>query len=369
MTTLDAFCAIQWPVSNVSYRYWVGLHEAGPSIATYRRLEDSAACPSDGHGHCRLVPTFALASGLVADPEHAPPSQLTFQSEFDACDMMLTFDCLRRLLQTWPWSPVSVYDYRCREYERAQLRLGVGWPCSPTKTFNSCQLKSILCQPNPPAVAVYFNLTPGDIETLQMAEDLPGLEMPRGCRDREVEQLQCMGHLKYLGLRGTRISSKVAETIGGLRNLKRLDLSLTAVTDRLFEACDAIGRIGDLSIAETQITNAAGRVGKRKNATRVLNCSRTAISNEFFTDNSDSWAEIGCLNVSQTGIGDPAAAFFSECRSLLELNLDFCNVTWGSLKKFCGNTTLGRLSLRGVRISEGEYYLLRDSMPQCLVTM
>ena len=157
------------------------------------------------------------------------------------------------------------------------------------------------------------------------------------------------GRIVEVSLARTWATDNDVQRLAGLKDLKRLDLSLTYVSDRGIESLQKLTRLEDLNLFAAEfITDAAVSYLRANTALRRLNLRGTDI-----TDTSLQYVAaitgLRQLDVSYTQISDPGIDHLAALSELEDLNLGGNKISGVSLNVLKLLPKLKRLSFSGIQ--------------------
>ncbi len=150
-----------------------------------------------------------------------------------------------------------------------------------TRRLTPQALAALATVPSIRVLAIRSELSAVHLDVLDQFTHLEGLYLDGSVRNRnDLAQLRFPGDLRYLSLARTAADDLTCSIIARLRELQRLWLADTRVTDRGVAALRALRKLRWLDLSRTAITDQATLYLAEMTQLRVLRLAYTRLSNE-----------------------------------------------------------------------------------------
>ena len=208
----------------------------------------------------------------------------------------------------------------------------------------------------------------GAIEALQLLD----LSFCGDVTDAGLEHLRGLKNLRRLNLAGTALTDAGLASIGELTALEELDVSGDLIRRGSLDGSGlrhlkALTRLRRLSLYNTFVDDAGLHALEKLPALEALNLGDTWIG-------PDGLSRLGALKELRElrlaycgGIDDSALEALATLTQLEDLDLAFCRITDAGAEHLAGMRKLHRLVLTGTRITEAVEARLAAALPDCKI--
>jgi len=180
--------------------------------------------------------------------------------------------------------------------------------------------------------------------------EVPGLQLPIAT-DSDLKHLGGLTELRYLDLTRTRITDAGVAYLGGLTGLEQLRLDVTPITDASLEHLKGLTRLQRLDLSGTKITDSGLEHLKGLTELRYLSLIHDRIADAGLA-HLKGLSELRGLDLARTPITDVGLAHLKNLTRLQWMTLYQTKITDAGLKYLEGMKELEGLELHATAITD-----------------